>query len=48
MLTLEVAGLLLLVAMIGAIAIAKKRVPAEEIPAAEKPLGQIGKEVAPF
>ncbi len=47
-LTLEVAGLLLLVAMIGAIAIAKKRVPAEEIPAAEKPLGQIGKEVPPF
>ena len=46
--TLEVAGVLLLVAIIGAIAIAKKSIPAEEVPAEEKPLGQIGREVPPF
>jgi len=46
--TLEVAGVLLLVAMIGAIVIVKKRVPSEEVIAEEKPLGQIGREVPPF
>jgi len=46
--TLEVAGLLLLVAIIGAIAMARKRIPAEEVMADEKPLGQIGREVPPF
>ncbi len=47
-LTFELAGVLLLVAMIGAIAIARKRVPAEEVPTAELPLGQIGRQVPPF
>ena len=46
--TLEVAGVLLLVAIIGAIAIAKKPIPAEEVPVEERPLGQIGREVPPF
>lgn len=45
---LELAGLLLLIAMIGAIAMSKKRVPVDqtEVPAA--PPGQIGREVPPF
>lgn len=47
-LTLEIAGVLLLVAMVGAIAVAKKRVPAEDVGGEVKPLGQIGKEVPPF
>ena len=46
--TLEVAGVLLLVAIVGAIAIVRKRVPADEVAGEEKPLGQIGKEVPPF
>ncbi|MFQ5491421.1 MAG: NADH-quinone oxidoreductase subunit J [Phycisphaerae bacterium] len=46
--TLEVAGLLLLVAMVGAIAIAKKRVPGEEDHADRPAPGSIGREVAPF
>ena len=46
--TLEVGGVLLLVAMIGAIALATKRVPSEEAVVEQKPLGQIGKEVPPF
>ena len=45
---LEIAGVLLLVAMVGAIAMARKRVP-RDVPAAPMPLpGQIGKEVPPF
>lgn len=46
--TLEVAGLLLLVAIIGAITIARKPIPAEEVVQEEKPLGQMGREVLPF
>ncbi len=46
--TLEVAGVLLLVAIVGAIAMAKKQIPAEEAVQEEKPLGQIGREVPPF
>ena len=46
--TLEVAGVLLLVALIGAIAIARKRVPAEELGGHDKPLGQVGREAPPF
>ncbi|MCP4589240.1 MAG: hypothetical protein GY842_00710 [bacterium] len=45
---LEIAGVLLLVAMVGAIALAKKRVPTD-VPLPETPsLGQIGRDVAPF
>ncbi len=45
---LEIAGVLLLIAMIGAIALAKKKVPSEGRAAVGPPLGQIGKEVPPF
>lgn len=45
---LEVAGVLLLVSMIGAIAMARKRVPQEGTVMAPKPIGQIGREVEPF
>jgi len=47
---LEVAGVLLLVAMVGGIAVARKRI-VEKRPAAarpEPPLGQIGRQVPPF
>jgi len=47
-LTLELAGVLLLVALVGAIALARKRVLAEAASGAEKPPGQIGREVPPF
>ena len=46
--TLEIAGVLLLVAMIGAIAIARKRVPAEDTGDEPTPLGQVGREAPPF
>lgn len=46
--SLQAAGVLLLVAMVGGIVVCKKRIPAEELPVAEKPLGQIGREVPPF
>ncbi len=45
---LEIAGVLLLVAMIGAIAMCKKPVPLGGVFAAQKPLGQVGKEVPPY
>ncbi len=45
---LEVAGVLLLIAMVGAIAISRKPVDSEEGSAALRPPGEIGKEVAPF
>ncbi|UCE58355.1 MAG: NADH-quinone oxidoreductase subunit J [Phycisphaerales bacterium] len=45
---LEIAGVLLLIAMIGAIALSKKKVPSEQVRTARKPLGQVGKEVAPY
>jgi len=44
----EVAGVLLLVAMIGAIAMSVKRVPRDDpVPAGPSP-GTIGREVPPF
>jgi NADH-quinone oxidoreductase subunit J len=43
----ELAGLLLLIAMVGAIAISRKRVPVEE-GGAPPPLGQIGRDAPPF
>ncbi len=44
----EIGGVLLLVAMVGAMAMARKRVPIELCRPAPRPLGQIGKEVEPF
>ena len=46
--SLQVAGVLLMVAMVGAIAIAQRRIPRAEEPAEELPLGEIGKRVKPF
>lgn len=45
---LEIAGVLLLVAMIGAIALARKRVPCDVPVAPEAPVGELGKQVPPF
>jgi NADH-quinone oxidoreductase subunit J len=45
---LEIAGILLLIAMIGAIALSRKRVPSERIEPERRPLGEVGKEVEPF
>jgi len=46
---LEIAGLLLLIAMIGAIALSRKRFPSEwPVPAPFSPLGQVGREAEPF
>jgi NADH-quinone oxidoreductase subunit J len=45
---LEVAGVLLLVAMVGAIALSRKKVPVERFAARPKPIGQVGREVEPF
>ena len=46
--SLEIAGVLLLVAMIGAIAVSKKRVPTDEAAPPRRPPGEIGREVAPY
>ena len=46
--SLEIAGVLLLVAMVGAIAVSKKRVPTDEHAPPPRPPGEIGREVAPF
>ncbi len=45
---LEVAGVLLLVAMVGAIGLSRKKVPVETSAAPPKPIGQIGREVEPY
>jgi NADH-quinone oxidoreductase subunit J len=45
---LELAGVLLLISMIGAIALSRKDVPVETFAAAGRPLGQIGREVPPY
>ncbi len=45
---LELSGVLLLVAMIGAIAMSRKQVPTDPYQAPRRPLGEIGKEVEPF
>jgi len=44
----EMAGMLLLVAMVGAIAIARKKVPADYESPPPPPVGQIGREAPPF
>jgi hypothetical protein len=46
--TVQVAGLLLLAAMVGAIAIARQRVPAEPVGPPPPQPGEIGKQVPPF
>jgi hypothetical protein len=45
---IELAGVLLLVAMVGAIAIAKKRIPVYESGPPAPPPGSIGRTVPPF
>lgn len=45
---LQIGGVLLLVSMVGAIALSRKRVKAEGFVSPQKPLGQVGKEVPPF
>jgi NADH-quinone oxidoreductase subunit J len=45
---LEIAGVLLLVAMVGAIALSRKRLPPQAAGEPEEPLGRIGREVEPF
>ncbi|MFQ5590843.1 MAG: NADH-quinone oxidoreductase subunit J [Phycisphaerae bacterium] len=44
----ELAGVLLLVSMIGAIAMSKKKVTVSAVRTTPRPLGQAGREVAPF
>lgn len=46
--TLELAGLLLLISMVGAIAMSRKRLPVEGPVTPSKPLGQVGREVEPY
>lgn len=45
---LEIAGALLLISMIGAIALSRKKIPSEGLATSAVPLGQIGKEVDPY
>jgi NADH-quinone oxidoreductase subunit J len=45
---LEISGLLLLISMIGAIALARKKVPTEAFAPPARPLGQSGREVEPY
>jgi len=46
--SLELAGVLMLIAMVGAIAVSRKRIPTEETQPPRRPPGEIGREVAPF
>jgi hypothetical protein len=45
---LEIGGVLLLISMVGAIALARKQVPSEGHVPPAKPIGQVGKEVRPY
>ncbi len=45
---LELSGLLLLISMIGAIALSRKKVPVDVITEPSAPLGQVGREAVPF
>ncbi len=45
---LEVAAVLLLISMVGAITLSQKRVPPDPFRTPARPLGEIGKEVGPF
>ena len=44
----EISGLLLLVSMVGAIALAKKKLPTEIVEEERAPIGQIGREAPPY
>ena len=46
--TVELAGVLLLVAMVGAVAMVRKHVPVEEVGPPPPPPGKIGREVPPY
>ncbi|KAA0221600.1 MAG: NADH-quinone oxidoreductase subunit J [Phycisphaerae bacterium] len=48
MVALQLSGLLLLIAMVGAVAMSRKRVPQEGAVAPRAPLGQAGREVPPY
>ena len=52
MVPLEIAGVLLLIAMVGAVAVARKHLPATELdvlaPPIERPLGEAGRQAKPF
>lgn len=45
---LEIAGVLLLISMVGAIAMSRKKIPVEGTVVTPKPLGQVGREVPPW
>ncbi|MEK6798342.1 MAG: NADH-quinone oxidoreductase subunit J [Planctomycetota bacterium] len=45
---LQLAGVLLLISMVGAIALSRKRVPSEMLTSSRPALGQVGKEAVPF
>ena len=45
---LQIAGILLLISMVGAIGLSRKRVPIEGFVPSRPPLGQIGREVEPY
>ncbi len=45
---LEISGVLLLVAMVGAIALSRKNVPVERLAVPTKPIGHVGREVEPY
>jgi NADH-quinone oxidoreductase subunit J len=45
---LEIAGILLLVSMVGAIALSRKRVASDVVRTPRAPLGEVGKDVEPF
>ncbi|MCK6464912.1 MAG: NADH-quinone oxidoreductase subunit J [Phycisphaerae bacterium] len=48
MVALQLSGLLLLIAMVGAVAMSRKRVPQEGAVSPRAPLGQAGREVPPY
>ncbi len=48
LIVVELSGLLLLIAMVGAIAISRKQVPIEDTGEVRLPVGQIGREAPPF
>ena len=45
---LEISGVLLLVALVGALGMTRKKVPSETVRAAQRPLGEVGKDLEPY